>query len=155
MKMRQTITKWPTFGEIAELDAEIEALESRKAKLKQIIKLRSEVAAMESTEMMLTDIQLAIKTISKTVCDRFHIRFEMLMSANRHEDVCVPRQIVFYLCRELKHVPYAVAGRFFGKNHGTIISGCRRTADRIDTDPVFARTVTELAQLCKQKLAET
>lgn len=136
-----------------DIDAHIEDLERRLAKLKRLEKLRQEVAALEATNIAASKSTRTMGIISDEVCGKFCLGLDRLRSANRQEEVSVPRQVFFYLCRELREIPFAAIGRYSCRNHGTVIHGRRSILNRIDTDPEFARTVAELAEACKAKLA--
>lgn len=139
----------------AQIEVELKALESRKAKLAKLAKLialREEVSAMETSQMAGTKENLAMQIIRTEVCAKFGIREDMLHGSNRRDEVCIPRQVFFYLARELTSMSLRTAGRFLGKDHATVIYGCRSTTDRIETDGGFAQIVSGLEESCRQKL---
>lgn len=136
-----------------DIDAHIEGLERRLAKLKRLEKLRQEVAALEATNIAASKSTRTMGIISDEVCGKFCLGLDLLRSTNRQEDVSVPRQVFFYLCRELLQIPFKSIGRYSCRNHGTVIHGRRSVMNRMDTDPELAHTVAELSQACKAKLA--
>jgi len=139
----------------AEINAELRALEVRKVKLQRLAKLRREVAELEITAMAGTDDKASIKIITEEVCSKFGVTADRLCSRSRQEDTCVPRQVIFFLTRDLKHIPLALTGRVFGRDHGTVIHGVRSIQERIDTDLHFAATVSAVAQACKTRFDKT
>lgn len=136
----------------AAIDAELKALEKRKAKLKRLIALRDEVAGLEDGHIAVSKSKIAMAKISEEVCTRYGIGMDLLRSRNRQEEVATPRQVFFYLCRE-QAIPFKSVGRFVGRDHTTAVHGCRCVRNRIDIDPEFATVVSELSQACKAKLA--
>jgi chromosomal replication initiator protein len=74
-----------------------------------------------------------------------------LLSPSRRANVAWPRQVAMYLAREhTSETLPAIAARFGGRNHTTVLHACRRTAERIASDPeAFAavrRLTDELAR---------
>lgn len=134
-----------------DVDAELKALKQRKAKLIRLRKVRNEVRALEET-MTSTDPKLAMRIISEEVCQKFNLSFDMLQAQTREEAVCKPRQLAFYLGHELKGIPYNRIAMIFGKDHGTVMAGCRRTRDRMDTEKGFSEIVSDLVARCKARL---
>jgi len=139
----------------AEINGELRALEVRKVKLQRLTKLRREVAELEISAMAGTTDKASIKIITEEVCSRFGVTADRLFSRDRQEDTCIPRQVIFFLSRDLKRIPFMLTGRVFGRNHGTVIHGVRSIQDRIDTDINFAAAVSEVAQACKTRLDQT
>lgn len=135
-----------------DIDAEIRALEQRKAKLTKLWHLRNEVSELEIAQMKGSNSNLTVKIVCDEVCRQFNLTMELLFSSARPENITMPRQIVFYLTRELAKVPYAQIGKAFRKDHGTIIHGHQRTQERMDTDARFKSVVENLRATCKAKL---
>ncbi len=134
------------------IDAELEALKQRKAKLKRLIQLREEIGTLEKGAMTGTGAKWAMNIIAEEVCAKFNLSFEMLTANSREESVCTPRRVAFYLGRELKQIPYAQIGRIFHKEHGTVLHGFRHIRERIETDKQFAAVVIKLKTICAEKM---
>lgn len=138
-----------------DIDAEIEALELRKAKLLRLVRLREEVGALEKGSIAGTDAKLVLKIITEEVCAKFRIDFQLVFSSTREQEICAPRHVIFYLARNLKGIPLSQIGRVFHRDHGSVLNGCRRVKDRVSTEPAFAAAVSEVSELCKRKIAES
>ena len=70
-----------------------------------------------------------------------------LLSPSRAAQVAWPRQVAMYLSRELtdQTLP-AIGAAFGGRNHTTVMHACRRTAERLASDPEAYDTVRRLAE---------
>jgi chromosomal replication initiator protein len=93
---------------------------------------------------------VSIENIQKTVADYFKIRVADLLSKSRSRSVARPRQVAMALAKELtNHSLPEIGDAFGGRDHTTILHGCRRieelrgTDKRIDDDYLnLLRTLT-------------
>lgn len=132
----------------------MQTLERRKSKLLRLLKLRGEVAKLESATMQGTDAKVILNIITQEVCSKFNVSMEALMSQCREANVCVPRQLVFYLGHEINRIPCNQIGRAFQRNHTTILYACQSIKNRLDTDEAFTETVSSVILACKARMAE-
>jgi chromosomal replication initiator protein len=87
----------------------------------------------------------SVREIQEQICDAFGISIEQLLSTTRAAPVAWPRQMAMYLARELTDQTLPAIGRAFGgRNHTTVLHACRRTAERIASDPEAYATVRRL-----------
>ncbi|MEA2324609.1 MAG: chromosomal replication initiator protein [Solirubrobacteraceae bacterium] len=77
-----------------------------------------------------------IERIQELTAEAFGLTREELLSHNRRPALAWPRQVAMYLAREhtAETLP-AIGVRFGGRNHTTVMHACKRTAQRIATDP--------------------
>jgi len=72
---------------------------------------------------------VSIENIQKTVADYFKIRVADLLSRRRSRSVARPRQIAMALAKELtNHSLPEIGDAFGGRDHTTVLHGCRRIA---------------------------
>jgi chromosomal replication initiator protein len=91
--------------------------------------------------LALQDRLVSIENIQKTVADYFKIRVADLLSKRRSRSIARPRQFAMALAKELtNHSLPEIGDAFGGRDHTTILHGCRRIAalrqseKRIDDD---------------------
>jgi chromosomal replication initiator protein len=78
----------------------------------------------------------SVGEIQERTCEAFGVSLEELVSDSRAGHVAWPRQIAMYLTRELTDATLPAIGRAFGgRNHTTVMHACRRTAERMASDP--------------------
>jgi chromosomal replication initiator protein len=118
-----------------------------------LARLRREVGELEQDEIRDNNNAVTVKKVVTEVCHKFNVPCEHLMMRCRMAAVAVPRQVVFYLVRELSDIPFAELGRIFYKDHGTVLYGCRSVKDRIMVDREFAQTIEQLMHSCRERLA--
>ena len=77
-----------------------------------------------------------VERIQQLTADAFGVTRDELLSHSRRPAVAWPRQIAMYLAREHtgETLP-AIAARFGGRNHTTVLHAWRRTGERIASDP--------------------
>jgi len=93
---------------------------------------------------------VSIENIQKTVADYFKIRVADLLSKRRSRSIARPRQVAMALAKELtNHSLPEIGDAFGGRDHTTVLHGCRRieslreTDKRIDDDYLnLLRTLT-------------
>ena len=93
---------------------------------------------------------VSIDNIQKTVAEYFKIRVGDLLSKRRSRSIARPRQIAMALAKELtNHSLPEIGDAFGGRDHTTVLHGCRRVAalreteKRIDDDYLnLLRTLT-------------
>ncbi len=77
--------------------------------------------------LALQDRLVSIENIQKTVADYFKIRVADLLSKKRTRSIARPRQIAMALAKELtNHSLPEIGDAFGGRDHTTVLHGCRR-----------------------------
>jgi chromosomal replication initiator protein len=85
--------------------------------------------------LALQDRLVSIENIQKTVADYFKIRVGDLLSKKRSRSIARPRQIGMTLAKELtNHSLPEIGDAFGGRDHTTVLHGCRRIAALRETD---------------------
>jgi chromosomal replication initiator protein len=100
--------------------------------------------------LALQDRLVSIENIQKTVADYFKIRVGDLLSKKRSRSIARPRQFGMALAKELtNHSLPEIGDAFGGRDHTTVLHGCRRiealreTDKRVDDDYLnLLRTLT-------------
>ena len=87
----------------------------------------------------------SIDEVQQAICDSFGLTPAELLSSGRAQRLVWPRQVAMYLARELTDQTLPAIGRAFGgRDHTTVMHACRRTAERIASDPEANRLVRDL-----------
>jgi chromosomal replication initiator protein len=89
----------------------------------------------------------SVEDIQQRICEAFDVSMDDLLSHSRAASVAWPRQVAMYLARELTDQTLPAIGRAFGgRNHTTVMHACRRTAERMASDPDAYGTVRRLTE---------
>ena len=85
--------------------------------------------------LALQDRLVSIENIQKTVAEYFKLRVADLLSKRRSRSIARPRQIAMALAKELtNHSLPEIGDAFGGRDHTTVLHGCRRIAFLRDTE---------------------
>jgi chromosomal replication initiator protein len=86
-----------------------------------------------------------IELILELTADAFGFTVAELLSHDRRSALAWARQVAMYLAREHtgETLP-AIGQRFGGRNHTTVLHACKRTADRMASDPEAFEAVRRL-----------
>jgi len=83
--------------------------------------------------------------IMEQVSTYFHLSTTQLFSSRRDRRLLVPRHVGMYLTRRLTGLSFGEIGRRFGgRDHSTVLHGCRKIADGLAYDTSLAGTVQQL-----------
>jgi len=87
-----------------------------------------------------------IKLATKIVSDYFRLKPEQLRHNSRLKELAKARQIIVYILREAHgmNISYAEIGRYFGRNHSTMIYAHRTIQDITAIIKKEADTINEL-----------
>jgi chromosomal replication initiator protein len=78
---------------------------------------------------------VTIDNIQKTVAEYFKIRMSDLLSKSRRRSISRPRQLAMSLAKELTtHSLPEIGDAFGGRDHTTVLHGCRRIKDLRESD---------------------
>ena len=85
--------------------------------------------------LAMQDRLVSIENIQKTVADYFKIRVADLLSKRRSRSIARPRQLAMALAKELtNHSLPEIGDAFGGRDHTTVLHGCRRIAELRETE---------------------
>ena len=93
-----------------------------------------------------TPMGTAMGKIIDAVARIVHLRRTVLVSERRDQHTAFARQLAMYLCREVTHASFPVIGKFFGRDHSTVMHAHKIIRARMRVQPEFADKVNELVQ---------
>jgi chromosomal replication initiator protein len=136
------------------VDSNIRSLEGALIRVVAYGSLTGRPVTAELTEEVLAGLypgtrrrQRSVEDIQRRICESFGVSMDQLLSSSRAAPVAWPRQVAMYLARELTDQTLPAIGRAFGgRNHTTVMHACRRTAERMATDPDAYDTVRRLTE---------
>ncbi|MDN3506237.1 MAG: chromosomal replication initiator protein DnaA [Simkaniaceae bacterium] len=68
----------------------------------------------------------------------FGIRKSDILGKSRARECTVPRKIAMYLCRKRLHLPYLTIGKFFDRDHSTVMTSIEQIEKKSGTDEISA-----------------
>ena len=136
------------------IKSNVRRLEGAWAKIWFASKLKGRVLTLEEAQEQVQDVLLEegrtamnAETIQKRVSLHFDVRHSDMMSKRRSAEVAFARQVAMYLCRSMTPMSLQQIGDAFGgRDHGTVMHACRLVEKRVQEDPTFKQTVTQLTR---------
>ncbi len=124
------------------IKSNIRELEGAFNKIIAFAKLNKMDLTLALAEEALKDVIYPNKTreitpslIINVVSEQFGVKPEDVTSKKRNSEFVLPRQVVMYLCRELIDTSYTNIAKLLNKkDHTTVIHGCNRIANEINTN---------------------
>lgn len=88
-----------------------------------------------------------LQHIARQTARYFTLHVAELKSPSRRRTVVMARDVAMYLARQLSGKSLKQIGQFFGgRDHTTVLHGCRKTESLMQTDPLTHGAVVELRQ---------
>jgi transposase InsO family protein len=87
---------------------------------------------------------ISISTIQRMVCAEYGITHIGLLSDRRERAVVRPRQVAYYLCRELTTLSLPAIAKHFFRDHSCVHHGAHRMATLLKADKVLAERVERI-----------
>ncbi|MCP4590639.1 MAG: chromosomal replication initiator protein DnaA [bacterium] len=107
--------------------------------------------ALEALGSLETRRPVTIPEIIDLVSSRYSVRVSDLQGRKRTKSVTGPRQVCMYLARELtNHSLEEIGGFFGGRDHSTVLHGCRLIAESRASDGQLNGNVEELTDLLQK-----
>lgn len=102
---------------------------------------------MEPTAKELLGPRPLMREIAAQVCAEHGLTLRFLIGSSRQRRVAWPRQDAFRMCYEAGHTMEEI-GRFFDRDHTTVLYGIRCARKRCEFSPTFSKiALTENARL--------
>jgi chromosomal replication initiator protein len=97
-----------------------------------------------------------VKEIAAATARHFALRLAELRSPCRRQAVVRARGVAMYLARHLTPESLEQIGRFFGgRDHTTVLHGCRKTEDLLKSEPAIHQAVLQLRQQLQTREGKT
>ena len=91
---------------------------------------------------------VTIDNIQKTVAEYYKIRVADLLSKRRNRSIARPRQVAMALSKELtNHSLPEIGDAFGGRDHTTVLHGCKKVAELKESDQVIADDYANLLRI--------
>ena len=139
------------LSEIAErVQSNIRELEGALTRVLAYADLRCEILTPNLVDAALADMvvhtsSVTTEQIISVVADQYGIEESRLLSRERSREVAFPRQIAMYLIREETSSSLPKIGEALGgRDHTTVMYGCGKIADQLESDDALRRQVVAL-----------
>lgn len=140
----------PNTG-LVELTHKVQAMSISIAKLQsELARLRLILVDNQSLEV--ESLYPTMGRIKAIVALHFGISVEDINSARRSYNICRPRQIAMYLAKTLTPRSFPqIANELGGRDHTTVIHGCRKIERLMKEDPDLHEEIEKLSREIKSQ----
>lgn len=98
-------------------------------------------------------VVLKLNAVKDAVCQFYKVSAREIISERRNMEIIWPRQVAYYLCRELTPASYPRIGQFFGgRDHTTVIHGVRKVEKKIGEKPYLADEIARISFALSKKV---
>jgi chromosomal replication initiator protein len=94
---------------------------------------------VEAAEKILADLSqrereraILPEKVIKILSEHFGVKPDDLLGKSQMREFALPRQIAMYLCREVLKMPFQAIGKFFGRDHSTVMASVKQIQKEID-----------------------
>jgi chromosomal replication initiator protein len=135
-----------------QMQSNIRELEGALTRVLAYSDLRGLPLSVDLVEAALGDLLLHRKEINpekivQTVSDAFGLPVKQLIGRDRSRNVALPRQIAMYLLRKEANISLPQIGETLGgRDHTTVMYGCDKIADLLETDENLRRQVIQIRE---------
>lgn len=94
-------------------------------------------------------LPLSLNDICRAVAREFALPVSALRSRRRSHALVLPRQCAMWLCRDLCHASYPQIGRFFARQHSSVLHAVRLFESRLENDPALRHRLARVKSACR------
>ena len=87
----------------------------------------------------------AFDDIVDAVCAEYRVAKIDVLSDRRAAKLARPRHVAMYLCSQKTKRSFPIIGKYFRRDHSTIMQNCRRLAAKMENDATLAARVNRLS----------
>ena len=133
----------------------IRQIEGALKKLRALAYIQGEEINMHHAKNVVNDVMTNLAQavtpakILTYVSQKYNVPEEDIKSSKRSKDIANSRHITVYLIRKLTDMPLASIGKFFNRDHTTMMSSVENIEKMRRTNPEFDNTLNELMREIK------
>ena len=95
--------------------------------------------------------KLTIDTIVDVVASYYSLTSSQIKSRIRTSQIALARQLSMYLTRDILEISYQEIGRYFNKDHSTVLSNCQKIEELKQKDEILNKALITLKEKIKNK----
>ena len=136
------------------IQSNIRELEGSLNRVVAYAKLNGTAVTIESAQSALSDLldtshkkRVTGEVILRTVCEFYGVDLRVLQGRGRSRNIVGPRQVAMYLLREETDASLVDIGAMIGgRDHTTVMYGCDKIAEEIDTDQRLKQEINAIRE---------
>lgn len=136
------------------IQSNIRELEGSLNRVVAYAKLNGTALTIESAQSALSDLldtshkkRVTGEVILRTVCEFYGVDLRVIQGRGRSRNIVGPRQVAMYLLREETDASLVDIGAMIGgRDHTTVMYGCYKIAEEIDTDQRLKQEINAIRE---------
>lgn len=100
------------------------------------------------------DVVIRMGLVMKLGCKYFNVDQQGLLAHTRLIRYRIPRRIIMYLGRELTNLSCEQLGRWFDRDHTTIVDAYQVVSEKIKSQPIIKQYVDDITVACQRAALE-
>lgn len=138
-------------GRPNKLDLKIASLEKHLKKLKRLKRVQQRIDQV-TRKMINWKSDRTMAVILQALSQSFGVSPEEILSQSRTAHIVDARTAFFFFLREFKQLSFPALGKLICRSQSTLVYGCQRLPDRMETDRKFAAKYNAAERQIRQKL---
>ncbi len=111
---------------------------------------------MEIAEKFVSDIitvnsKIDCRKVLNAAAEKYEIPADIILGKKRTSDVAWARHMAIYVTKQLTELTYSEIGKFYNRDHATIMAAFDKIKENENSNPAVAREIEELISLVKLK----
>lgn len=133
----------------------IRQIEGALKKMRALAFIQGEEINMSHAKIVVNDVltnmanSITPAKILSYVAQKYNVPEEDIKSSRRTKDITAARHLTVYLIRNLLDMPFVSLGKFFNRDHTTMMSSTENVENMRKTSPEFDNMVSELIRQIK------
>jgi chromosomal replication initiator protein len=138
------------------VQSNIRELEGALTRVLAYSDLTGQAMSSEMVDMALADLaprpgMISADQILEAVASHYGVGTDALLGRGRSKDIALPRQVAMYLIRQETHASLPQIGAVLGgRDHTTVLYGCEKIGEQIETDEPLRRSVMAIRDSLRQ-----
>ncbi len=115
----------------------------------ELINKKDTISALK--EIALKSNVISVDDVKKVVAKKYHVTPKKIVSKQRQKDILIARQTAIFICRDLLDMTYKEIGKFFNRDHTTIMNSYRKINNKRNRDLTYKNTIKDIIINLKDK----
>lgn len=134
----------------------IRQIEGVIKKINAYCRLNNEKITLDIAEKFISDIitvnsQIDARKVVNAASEKYGVPADVILSKKKTSDVAWARHMAIYVTKHLTELTYSEIGKFYNRDHSTIMAAFDKIKLIANSDPMVAKEIEDLINLVKLK----
>lgn len=114
-------------------------------------KITLDIAEKFVSDIITVNSQIDARKVVNAASEKYGIPSDVILGKKKTADVAWARHMAIYVTKQLTELTYTEIGKFYNRDHSTIMAAFDKIKESENSDPSVAREIEELINLVKLK----